>query len=54
MFRVGRGSQRLPALRLKKDVRHAAAPRAFQLCDIAVQDGKYADRWEHGAFRREA
>jgi hypothetical protein len=59
MFRVelGRGSQRPPALRLKKDVRYAAAPRAFQLYDIAVQDGKYADHREHGllyAFRREA
>lgn len=39
------------------DVRHATTPRAFQRCDIAVQDGKYADCREHGllyAFRREA
>jgi len=40
---------RPPALRLKKDVRHAAIPRA-------VEDGKYADHREHGqlrTFRRE-
>ena len=51
------GARRPPALRLKKDVQHAATPRAFQLCDIVVQDGKYADHWEHGllcASRREA
>lgn len=53
MFRGGarKSLSGRPALRLK------AAPRALQLCDIALQDGKYAGHWEHSllcAFRREA